>query len=283
MKTIVLNSTNAVSGDNSRYVYNFPVSAQFNEQDEISISSLNLYYSWFNFSASLSNNTFSYIWPVGPVTINITIPDGFYTANTLNSYLQSVMITNNHYLIDGSGNYVYYLELVENSSAYAIQFNSFPIPTALPAGYSSPAGWSGYPAVASTPQIVIPSTNIRNNLGFSAGTYPTVVQATNYSKISDFTPQFSSVQSVLVSCSLVNNVLAIPPNIIFGFAPTDVTFGSIINPSITYPIWNQVTPGTYPNFTIQFLDQNFQALPIRDTNLVIMLSIRNRKKYMNGE
>jgi hypothetical protein len=275
MKTLIINSTNVVSGDNSRYVYNFPINATFEKGDEIAVSSISIYYSWFNITSLLGNNTFSYIWPVGPVTINVTIPDGFYTANTLNSYLQSVMITNNHYLIDTTGNYVYYFEFVENSSAYAIQFNSYPIPIVLPAGWSTPTGWTGYPVVASTPQIVIPSTNIRYILGFNAGTYPTVVQATNYSKVSDFVPQFSPVQSCLVSCSLVNNNLAVPPNIIFGFAPTDVTFGSIISPSITYPTWNQVTPGSYPNFQIQFLDQSFNALPIRDTNLVVMLSIRN--------
>ena len=283
MKTLILNSTNVVVGDNSRFNYTFPVSATFDKDDEIAVSSINIYYSWFNISSSLGNNTFSYTWPVGSITINITIPDGFYTANTLNSYLQSVMITNNHYLINGSGNYVYYIEFVENSSAYSIQFNSYPIPTALPAGWSAPAGWTGYPAVASTPQINIPSSNIRYILGFNAGTYPTVVQATNYSKISDFTPQFSPVQSVLVSCSLVNNILAIPSNILFSFAPTDTTFGSIISPAITYPIWNEITPGTYPNFQVQFLDQSYQALPIRDTNLVLCLSIRKRSKYSGSD
>ena len=283
MKTIILNSTNLVVGDNSRYNYTFPVSATFDKDDEIAVSSINIYYSWFNISSSLGNNTFSYTWPVGAITINITIPDGFYTANTLNSYLQSVMITNNHYLINGSGNYVYYIEFVENSSSYSIQFNSYPIPTALPAGWSAPAGWPGYPAIASTPQITIPSTNIRYILGFNAGTYPTVVQATNYSKISDFTPQFSPVQSVLVSCSLVNNSLAVPSNILFSFAPTDTTFGSIISPAITYPIWNEITPGTYPNFQVQFLDQSYQALPIRDTNLVLCLSIRKRSKYSGSD
>ena len=278
MKTLILNSSNAISGDTSRYVYKFPVSATFDNDDEVSVTSLSIYYSWFNITSTLGNNTFSYIWPVGAVTVNITVPDGFYTANTLNSYLQSVMITNSHYLINATGDYVYYIEFVENSSAYSIQFNSYPIPTALPAGYSAPAGWTGYPAVASTPQIVINSNNFRYIIGFNASTYPTVVQATNYSKISDFVPQFSPVQSVLVSCSLVNNTLAIPPNIIFGFAPTDTSFGSIISPNITNFIWNQVTAGTYPNFTIQFLDQSYNALPIRDTNLVLILSVRKRQK-----
>jgi len=277
MKTLVINGTDVVSGDNSRYVYTFPVSATF-DNHEVAVSSLSLYYSWFNITSTLTNNTFSYTWPVGAVTISVTVPNGFYTCAQLNAYLQSVMITNNHYLINSTGDYVYYLELVENSSVYGIQFNSYPIPTVLPAGYTAPAGWTGYPAVASTPQLTIPSTNIRYILGFNAGTYPAVVQATNYSKTSDFTPQFSPVQSCLVSCSLVNNTLAVPPNIIYAFAPTDVTFGSIISPSIPSLIWNEVTVGTFPNFQIQFLDQNYNALPINDTNLVVVLSIRKKQQ-----
>lgn len=279
MKTIVINNRNCVpSGtDNSRFVYNFPISATFQDQ-EIAVSALNIYYSWFNITSTLKNNTISYIWNGAvPATINITIPDGFYNAATLNAFFQSVMITNNHYLINASGQNVYYWEIVENSSSYAIQFNSYPIPTALPAGWTAPAGWGGYPAVAATPQLIVPSTNIQDVLGFYAGTYPAVAQATNYSKISDYVPQFSPVQSVLVSCSIVQNTLAVPSNIIYSFAPTNTNFGSIISINIPNFIWNEITNGTYPNMSFQFLDQNFNALPLRDTNLVMVLSIKDKK------
>ena len=283
MKTIIINSTNSVAfgEDRSRFTYNFPISATFQDQ-QVAVSSLSIYYSWFNISSTLGNTTISYYWPVGAgTTVNITIPNGFYNASTLNAYFQSVMITNNHYLINPTGDYVYYWEIVENASAYAIQFNSYPIPTALPAGWSAPPGWGGYPAVASTPQLIVPATNIRNVIGFNSGTYPTVVQATNYSKISDFVPQFSPVQSVLISCSLVQNPLAVPSNIIYSFAPTNTNFGSLISPAFSNFIWNDITNGTFPSFTIQFLDQNFTALPLRDVNLVMVLSIRDKIK--NGE
>ena len=288
MRTIVINSTNCVpqtSGstvDNSNFVYTFPISAEF-KNEEIAVSSISLYYSWFSITSALGNNTFTYTWygpagALGPYTV--TVPDGFYTVGQLNAYLQSVMISNGHYLITASGQYVYYLEFAENSSRYSVQFNSYALPTAAQAaalGYTAPGTWPGYVAAPTTPQITISSNAFRSIIGFNAGTYPTPVQATNYSKISDFTPQVSPVQSILISCSLVSNPLAIPNNIIYSLTP-NVEFGSLITPNISNMIWNETLNGYFTSFRIQFLDQNFNPLYLRDTNLVVVLSIRPKPK-----
>lgn len=287
MRTLIINGNNllAQGNDNSRFVYTFPSGGATFQDDEIAVSNISIYYSWRNISAALGNNTFSYVWYSGAIptatTVNITIPDGSYTIAQLNSYLQSVMIANSHYLITASGSYVYYLELVENPTAYAVQFNSYALLTAAQAAalsYTSPVGWPGFVNVNITPQIIIPATNIRYILGFNTGTYPSPTQATNYSKISDFTPQVSPTQSVLISCSLVNNPYAVPSNIIYSFAPTGTEYGSLIQPQISNFIWNEISPGTYQSFYLQFLDQNFNSLSLVDTNLVIVLSIRHRDK-----
>ena len=287
MKTLVINSTNSQpvrSGstlDNSTFVYNFPINAEF-KNNEIAVSSLSLYYSWVNISSALNNNTISYTWYPSGATIAITIPDGFYTIAQLNAYLQGVMISNSHYLITSAGQNVYYVEIVENSTYYSIQINLYQLPTAAQAaalGYTAPAGWGGYVAANITPQLIIPATNMRNLIGFNSGTYPSPTQATTYSKVSDFTPQVSPVQSCLVSCSLVSNPYAPPPNnIIFSFAPADVQYGSIIQPQISNLIWNQIIDGYYTNFRVQFLDQSYNPLLLKDTNLVLMLSVRDKPK-----
>ena len=292
MRTLIINGGNLVpqGTDNSRYVYKFPTGGANFQDDEIAVSNISIYYSWRNISAALGNNTFSYVWysGAGPLatTVNITIPDGSYDISQLNAYLQSIMIANSHYLITASGSYVYYLELVENPTAYAIQFNSYALPTAAQAaalGYTAPVGWPGYVTVNITPQIIIPSTDIRNILGFNAGTYPTPTQATNYSKISDFTPQVSPVQSVLIACSLVNNPYAYPSNIIYSFAPIGTSYGSLIQPQMSNFIWNEITSGQKQDFYIQFLDQNYKSLQIVDTNLVVVLSIRHKNKQGEAE
>src|SRR4051812_5566248 len=98
------------------------------------------------------------------------MPDGFYDIPVLNSYLQQFCITNGLYLVDDIWNYVYYLEFITNSIT-AIQFNSYPVTTALPPGWSNP-GAIAFPAVASAPQLIVESNAFQQIIGFDAGTYP---------------------------------------------------------------------------------------------------------------
>jgi hypothetical protein len=287
MKTLVLNSSNADRTDpnNSRYIYRFPAGGASLAGKEIAVAAISLYYSWFNISDDLNNRRFDYVWysGAGPTAtvVNVNVPAGFYTAAQLNAYLQSVMIANKHYLISSTGDFIYFLEFVENPTAYAIQFNSYALPTSADAtafGWTTPAGWPGFVTTKITPQLTILNNNFKDIIGFNIGTYPTPTLTSDYSKISDYTPQFSPVQSVLLRCNVVNNRLSNPADIIYSFAPVNVDFGSIISPAISEFIWNSIDEGqNQPEFIVQFLDQSFKPLPIRDTNLVIVLSIRDKQ------
>ena len=136
---LILNGSNVVTTDptNSTYRFNF-AGTRLIKDTKIAISNISLFYSWFNISAAFNNNFFQYTFTnnAGTSTFNVSIVDGYYTIAQLNSYLQSVMITNGHYLVNGSGQNVYYLEILENASAYAIQLNCFAFPTALPVGWT---------------------------------------------------------------------------------------------------------------------------------------------------
>ena len=61
MNTIVLNSTNIVSGsNNSSLTYRFPNSVTFDDH-QVAVQSVSLYYSWQNINnTTLKNNTFSF-------------------------------------------------------------------------------------------------------------------------------------------------------------------------------------------------------------------------------
>lgn len=276
---LVINSTHLVpNADNSRFRYQFPVGSAVFTGAKIAVSSVSVYYSWFNISASLGNNTYQFIWTdgSGSATYTVTMPDGFYTVSELNSYLQFVCVTNGLYLVDGSGNYVYYLEFVENPSRYAVGFNSYPFPTALPAGYTNPSGLL-FPAVASTPQLVIQNNDFQNIIGFTAGTYPTAIQATNYSVISSFTPQITPIQSVILACNLVNNQYSNPPTVIYSFSPSNTQFGSLINSAPNELAFIDIQDGIYANIDVQFLDQTFQPISLNDTNLVIILLVKETR------
>lgn len=275
---IILNSSNVVAGsNNSIYRYQFPQgSVKFNKS-KVAVASINMYYSWYNILASLGNNTFTYTWynNAGSATFTITFPDGFYDVAGLNAYLQSKMITNGHYLVNASGNYVYYLEFVTNSTYYSIQFNSYPIPTSLPSGFTNPAAIT-FPVTATTPQITIAANAFRDIIGFNAGTYPSVVQTTNFSKLSDYTPQVSPVQSIILSCTLLNNKYSNPGTVLYSFSSAGTSFGSLIQNAPSQFSFVDIQTGSYNTFDITFLDQNYNFLKINDSNLVVQLLIESK-------
>ena len=272
---LIINGGDLVPDDNNnRYRYMFPSGSAYFRNAKIAVGNISMYYSWFNITSTYGNNTFSFKWD-GTLTVlhTVTLSDGFYDVAALNSYLQDYCVSNNLYLINSDGDYVYYLEFVENPTYYSVQLNSYPIPTSLPSGWSAPGSWPGYPATASTPQLVVASNAFRDIIGFNAGTYPTVAQTTTYSKISDYTPQVSPVQSVVVLCSLLNNRYANPDTVLYSFNPAGVSFGGLISSVPSEAIYTPVQQGSYNEITIEFIDQNFNALKVNDTNLIITLLI----------
>ena len=109
--TLVLNSSNVSNtSTNTSFKYNFINGGFLIKDMEMCVSSITLPYSFYNISSYYSNQTFSLIFPKGATTqtISITLPEGFYTVPDINSYIQQICLDNGAYLIDSSGNYVYY-------------------------------------------------------------------------------------------------------------------------------------------------------------------------------
>ena len=117
--TIVLNQSNLLpNGNNNTFVYKFPNSVSF-PNHEIAVQSINMYYAWSNINAApLANTTFYYTWTVGTTvtTYPVIIPTGLYEIADINAYFQFTMIKNGTFLINGSGSYVYYAEMIVNQS-----------------------------------------------------------------------------------------------------------------------------------------------------------------------
>ena len=273
---IILNQSNAVSGDSSTYIYKFPRGSIKLKSASVALSQLNLFYSWANISKAFYNNSeFSIIFPDGSPSefaqYDIVIPDGNYTIEDINRYIQSVFITNKKYLINNAtGDYRYFMEILANPTTYSIQLITYDIPNSLPSGYSEPPGGftGGFPATGTLqPSLIISSINKFGDLiGFLPGFH--------FSSVSQKTPQMSPVSSVLVTCSLVNNKFTNPNNIIFSFVSGSTEYGrmmSIQNQDIQY---SRIDDGLYTEVAISFIDNNFRRLNIKDTNLVIYLIVK---------
>ena len=277
---LVLNSSNVIGRDNNIYKYNF-INGMFTipEGSEIALSSITMPYSWFNITTDYNNNTFQIIWyGTSTTTYTVILPDGFYLISDINNYLENFMILNSLYLIDSStGNYIFYVQLFTSSTYYSNQILCFAVPTSLPSGYTSPVGWPGFPAVARTPLMTILNNNLTKLLGFSAGSYPPVTQPKHYSILSNLLPPVGSpVNSIIVRCSLIDNAVAMPTDILDSFA-INSAFGSNINYSPNYEKWISIRRGSYSSLTITFVDQDFNNITIVDPNVIITLLIKNKK------
>ena len=276
--SLVLNTNNVITnGLNSQYQYNF-INVAFNvpQNSTMCISNVTIPYSWFNLNSSLySNTSFQYTFPTssGTVTFSVNIPNGFYDVDNINEYLQSVMIKNKQYLVNASGQYVYYITLAYNTTYYGVQLKCYNVPTSLPTGYTNPSGMT-FSSTTSTPQLIVLSTNnFGTIIGFSTGTYPSVPQTTTQTVLSNTTPNGSPVNSLIMRCNLIDNSVAMPSDIVDSI-PIDAVFGANVTYQPNFPKWVKLKAGKYSYMTVQFVDQDNNAIQANDNNVLITLLLQ---------
>lgn len=301
MFVIILNQNNIVqNGQNNTLVYRFPSSVDLTNK-YISVSSVIMYYSWFNIDQKYSNNVITYTWTAGVVstTYTINIPNGLYQISDINEFIQFTCIQNGHYLINAAGQNVYFLELEVNPNRYAIQLNTYLFPIALPVGWSVPSNWSGvYPTQSFNPRVAFPP-NFNNIVGYSVGFIsnnnvnnayvpPTPTSSNNFvakdgfgtlSYLSDKYPNVQPNSSIFLSLSNVNNPYSIPSSIIYSIAPTVAIGQQIVNTPPNF-LWTKMINGTYNELTLQFLGTDKTPITIQDAEMCITLVIRDKNDFI---
>ena len=296
MRTLILNSQNIVPNtNNSELVYAFPAgSITIKESQQIALATLQMYYSTFNITSANGNNTYQYVWVDGTI-VNVLMPDGFYTLDDINNFLQFTMIGNGHYLVSGS-NFVYLLNWITNPTYYTIELQVFPIDTTIATAntWTLPASptWALPTAQAISPMINILNNNFTKVVGFQTGYYPqgpptysqAVISGTPPAQIqtpsfltqqayqSTTAPQITPLSSYVLTCNLINNNYSVPNNLLYSFSPQGV-FGSQFTIQPNFPAYINVNPGQYQFITLKLLDQNLLPIAIQDPNFVIQLII----------
>lgn len=278
-----LNVSNIISnGFNNSLRFSFGGSAANFNNVEVSVDSIQLYNSQCNISASqYSNNTFSIIMPTAATTsvININLDEGIYNYDNINQFVQSKLIAAGAYLISTDGSYVYYVQIMANSTYYSCQINLSPVPTSLPVGWSRPAtglysaGGSGLPSTAYCPQITIAS-GFDKIVGFNPATYPSTQQTTTQSLLSQFCPQINPVSSYVVRCSLINNPYTNPPDIMTSFSTRGTSAGQVIEVIPSEHTWFPVSNGARSYIDITIVDQYQRFVKFKDPQININLLLR---------
>ena len=298
MFVIVLNQTNIIpDGQNNKLVYRFPNSVVLKDK-YIAVSNISMYYSWFNITESSSNHKLTYTWTAGTTTTTytITIPDGLYEISAINNYCQFVMIQNATYWVDStSGDYYYPFEIILNPNRYAVQLNTYLIPTSTPVGTTTPAGFPGWPTTTQNVVVTFPasfnvivgyapgfSSNSNVSNAYVPPTNPTKNQ--NYvskngfgtiSYLSSTSPQVQPNNNVLFSLSNINNPYSQPSSIIYSLNP-NVGIGEQIYETPPNFMWNRMIDGTYSELRLTFLGTDLKPLVINDPNMTILLTIRDK-------
>jgi hypothetical protein len=288
MRTLVVNSV-ITDGKNNKLIYKFPNSVVFKDA-YVAVASISMYYSWFNISAALGNNTLQYYWQGGSglaTLTTVTFPDGLYEISTLNDYLQFHFVQKNRYLINAGQN-VYFIELTVNPTQYVVQINTFVVPTSaiLPniapaGGFNNDAtlGVVGFPTTAFNPQVSIPTLpSFGNIIGFAAGTggapLASVLGTITLSYLSTSAPQVQPNYSLLLTSSVVDNPYSTPESVIYGITPT-VAIGNIIAEKPPQFMWNKLRDGTYNELRLAFLGTNLGDIALQDPSITVILAIAN--------
>jgi len=282
---ITLSSKHVVAnGYNNTLKYDLPYSGVNFSNHEIAIAKLQIYNSQYNINSNLyGNNTFSLIIPTAATTstLVITLPDGYYSYADINTYIQSKLVTAGAYLIDGSGNNIFYMNMSANATYYSCQIDFVPVPIALPAGYTKPAtglyaaAGTGLPSSTLTMQIVVP-TGLGSVIGFTVASYPPSALSTTQSYLSNITPQINPVSSYLIRCSMINNRLSLPSDIMSSFTNRGTSIGSLIDVSVPELIWLDLSSGSYTSFNISITDQLDRMVKFQDNQILLQLLIREK-------
>jgi hypothetical protein len=249
----------------NKFTFKLPSQYESGDNDRVSLKSLRLYYSWFNITAAKKNNSFSYTWSDNTVH-TVTLPDGIWDYANFQKYLEQVMFSKKHYLLDSNNRPVYYIKFESNSVFYRISLSVSAVPAVLPSGYTAPAGWVA-PATNKTPLVNIPATAIRSYLGFETGSYPPVAQATLYQVNGANVPQVTDMTSLMIQSNLVNNEYGPDARTLSSFnVEPGAAAGSLISEVPFYQDWIPVQPmSKFRQITLSLVDQNSRPVKIEDT------------------
>ncbi len=273
---ITNNQSNLVAGSTNTYNFTFSGTVDMNNVD-IGLSSATVWFSWPNISPTNSNNTYSIIHPTlaGTTTLNITIPTGGYDITTLNDQLRYYLITNGYYIQNNtSGDQTVYAAFQVNPTLYCAEFISYPLPTALPAGYTAGSAIT-FPAVSTGPQLVVGSVGFGTVIGFAVGTFPASPPTVTTAVISTLVPKVSNVQNVLLTLDSANNPYARNSGIIHAISPAGVPYASLIT-SKPSQICFVPQSGIRQSITLRLTDQNLVPLNLLDTDITVVLFIRDK-------
>jgi hypothetical protein len=76
-------------------------------------------------------------------------------------------------------------------------------------------------------------------------------------------------------CNLVRNDLANPNDVLYSFTSGSASYGDLLNERPSSMYFSKVPAGVYSELVINFCDQSFQSINIKDSQLLITIIIKS--------
>ncbi|GMF14451.1 unnamed protein product [Phytophthora lilii] len=248
-----------------------------------------MYNSEYNIDAAqFWNKTFKIEVPTAGTTstVSVSLPDGLYSYSDINRSIQTALVNAGGYLINPSGENVFYIQLTENSVYYAAQFDFSATPTTLPTAggtWARPAsgpyssGGTGLPTTTRVPRLIIDNAAFGKVVGLTTGTYPSASATVSSAQLSNTIPQIHPTSSYIVRCDLIKNEYVASGDILSAFDRGDAQVGQLISYKPSQYAWMNCINGSRTSITITIYNQNDQRVKFRDTLVSSMLLLRPKK------
>jgi hypothetical protein len=168
------------------------------------------------------------------------------------------------------------LELIVNSVRYGASLIFYSIPTAQEASnlkYVKPkdASWN-FPTEPETPTLSF-NQAFANLIRFTFGSFRKEPETKKIQFESTQTPKISPVDSLILTCNLVNSKYSIPSNVLFTI-PISSSLGSLINVNISSIVYNDILAQNFSHLEITVFDQLFNPVVLNDTEVTLALVIK---------
>jgi hypothetical protein len=228
-------------------VFNDPIKIDPAYDYSLALHSANLWYSYYNISATLANNVFTYNNGVADKTI--TIPSGNYGISDINAFIHSVMKENGDYTVVSDAD-VFDINLIPN-------YNTLKLQIVITNGYS----------------INFTGTNFGKLIGFD----PQNVTATKYGeRVADIS---NGIDSLAINCDAIDGSYSngVAGQVLYTFVPSTAP-GSNISVQPRSLIFCPVYKNIIRSISITITDQNQNRLDFNGEGSSYLLELRITKK-----
>lgn len=255
----ILDSSTKSGADPANWTYTFRTGIDVSSPDnrsqsayEIALAEAGIWYSWSNIAAKFNNQSFVYSPDAGSSWKTITIPEGNWGVEAINTYVQSQMKINGDYGVTG-GNDEFYITIGADYSQIRATVT-----------------------IANSYQLDFTVGKLNELLGFNSQVFDAdgLYTATNRPNIEN------NVSNILIHCSIVGSspfagsyTNGSPSDVIYSFNPTGDP-GSLMTIIPNPQVWLPVMYPCINSITMYLTDQNGNILDLRGENTTYRLILR---------